>query len=358
VKVVDFGIAAAVGQPEVDAAGMLMGTPAYVAPEQLAGGQVSAASDVYGLGLLLYRCLTGALPWPNSDPVETVRARRVLPTVALAETPGVPAALVDLCNQCLDPYPEARPSSGDLAKALARVAGRNAAPVRAAVPAPDPTWRAEPVTAVRSMPDLVTAVGPRPELVAAVGPTPTPAADAPMAASDAPMAEARRARQIRTAWSLGTLAALAVLVAIAAGPLSARLLSHPTRSPAAAALPAGTAGCAPGHGRTPAPSRGNLIGCEQPAASAPGTASRAPSGTAPTPGAATPTGGLPARVPPAPAPTTPAATTPAAGPHPGPSHPSRPPTPSHPPTPTVDPSPGDPTDSTAPAVGPDPGPSR
>src|SRR6266545_4144026 len=63
-KLVDFGISAEIGEsydPAPD--GSVLGTPAYVAPERLTSGPALAASDVYGLGLLLYRTLTGRLPW-------------------------------------------------------------------------------------------------------------------------------------------------------------------------------------------------------------------------------------------------------------------------------------------------------
>ena len=55
VKVVDFGIAAAAGERDRE----VLGTPAYLAPEQRAGGPAQPATDVYALGLLLYHCVTG-----------------------------------------------------------------------------------------------------------------------------------------------------------------------------------------------------------------------------------------------------------------------------------------------------------
>jgi serine/threonine protein kinase len=63
-KVVDFGISALIGQRDTAPDGSLLGTPAYLAPERLGGGQVSPATDVYALGLLLYRALTARFPWP------------------------------------------------------------------------------------------------------------------------------------------------------------------------------------------------------------------------------------------------------------------------------------------------------
>src|SRR5690606_25522399 len=62
-KVVDFGISALAGENDVGPEGTLLGTPGYVAPERINGGQVSPATDVYSVGLLLYRMLTGRLPW-------------------------------------------------------------------------------------------------------------------------------------------------------------------------------------------------------------------------------------------------------------------------------------------------------
>src|SRR4051794_21862729 len=60
-KVLDFGVAGLAGSPDDD--DMVFGTPAYLAPERLVGDVVVPATDVYALGLLVYRCLTDRLPW-------------------------------------------------------------------------------------------------------------------------------------------------------------------------------------------------------------------------------------------------------------------------------------------------------
>src|SRR6202007_2975951 len=67
VKVTDFGIAKVIGGPEtvVTRDGDVLGTPAYIAPEQVRGGQVSPASEVYGLATVLYELLAGVLPFPE-----------------------------------------------------------------------------------------------------------------------------------------------------------------------------------------------------------------------------------------------------------------------------------------------------
>ena len=67
-KVTDFGIAKVVGGPDtvVTRAGEVLGTPAYIAPEQVRGGQLSPATDVYGVATMLYELLADALPFTSN----------------------------------------------------------------------------------------------------------------------------------------------------------------------------------------------------------------------------------------------------------------------------------------------------
>ncbi len=102
-KVIDFGISATIGAPDRDGDGTLLGTAAYLAPERLSGGPVSPAADVYALGVLLYRALTGHLPPPRLSAVD-----------------GVDPRLVELCRRCLDPAPDRRPTSTELAREFGR----------------------------------------------------------------------------------------------------------------------------------------------------------------------------------------------------------------------------------------------
>ena len=122
-KVVDFGIAAAIGDHELDANGMLLGTPAYLAPERLNGGAVGTPVDVYGLGLLLYRCLLGRLPWSAATATEMLRAHRYVEPKPLPPLPGVPADVVDICHACISREPATRPPAVEVAFALADAAG-------------------------------------------------------------------------------------------------------------------------------------------------------------------------------------------------------------------------------------------
>jgi len=118
-KVVDFGISALIGASDVTPEGELLGTPAYLAPERLEGGQVSPATDVYALGLLLYRALTGHLPWEVATTTQMLRAHRYSDPGPLPPVEGLPEAVALLCRRCLAKRPEARPTSAEAAGVLA-----------------------------------------------------------------------------------------------------------------------------------------------------------------------------------------------------------------------------------------------
>ncbi|MEQ4301754.1 protein kinase [Plantactinospora sp. B6F1] len=122
-KVVDFGISALVGEREGDADNGLYGTPAYVAPERLNLGEVCPATDVYALGLLLYRALTGRMPWRASTRTQALRAHLHAEPAPMPPVPGLPAEVAAVIARCLAKKPEERPESAELARTLARAAG-------------------------------------------------------------------------------------------------------------------------------------------------------------------------------------------------------------------------------------------
>ncbi|MEU3456509.1 protein kinase [Micromonospora sp. NPDC006766] len=117
-KVLDFGIATLAG-PRHPLAGqtgeLLMGTPAYFAPERMKPGPPNPASDVYALGALLYRTLTGRAPLPVQtwQDVLDVQARQT--PVPPLYVPGLPADLAELTLACLSVDPDRRPSAAQLA---------------------------------------------------------------------------------------------------------------------------------------------------------------------------------------------------------------------------------------------------
>ena len=73
IKITDFGIAKLLDAQGVTSTGQVLGSPAHMAPEQIEGGDVGAASDVFGLGVLLYECLVGRLPFEGKNPAQVLR---------------------------------------------------------------------------------------------------------------------------------------------------------------------------------------------------------------------------------------------------------------------------------------------
>ncbi|GIF72037.1 serine/threonine-protein kinase [Asanoa siamensis] len=128
-KVLDFGISAVVGEQEIGPDGALLGTPAYIAPERLDGGQVSAAADVYGLGLLLYRSLAGRLPWSGRTRTELLRCHLYTAPDPLPAVDGLPAEVADLCMRCLAKAPSERPTTAEVVGVLAAAIGHLPRPV-------------------------------------------------------------------------------------------------------------------------------------------------------------------------------------------------------------------------------------
>jgi serine/threonine-protein kinase len=113
-KLMDFGIARVAGTPTLTANGEVVGTLAYMSPEQAEGELAGPPSDVYSLALTAYECWAGANPVAAPTPAET--ARRIgedVPPLRLTR-PDLPEGLADTVDACLDPDPELRPSPFEL----------------------------------------------------------------------------------------------------------------------------------------------------------------------------------------------------------------------------------------------------
>ncbi|WP_238547120.1 serine/threonine-protein kinase [Actinoplanes friuliensis] len=117
VKLVDFGISATAGEAD-ETDGQVLGTPAYLAPERLDGGPVRPATDVYALGLLLYKTLAGRLPWSGSTVTQMVGNHLYAEPAPLPPVHGLPPEVADLCRRCLAKRPEDRPSAAQVAAVL------------------------------------------------------------------------------------------------------------------------------------------------------------------------------------------------------------------------------------------------
>jgi eukaryotic-like serine/threonine-protein kinase len=119
-KIADFGIARLGGARTLTEAGTLLGTAAYISPEQAQGQPATPASDVYSFGVILYRMLTGRLPFESESALEVARMHINEPPPAPAEIRAdVPPTLASVAMASLAKDPAARPADGSaLAAAL------------------------------------------------------------------------------------------------------------------------------------------------------------------------------------------------------------------------------------------------
>jgi serine/threonine protein kinase len=113
----DFGIATWLGAASLTAPGVVLGTPSFLAPEQVRGERVGPSADVYALGLILLECLTGRREYPG-DPVTAAAAR-------LERPPHIPLGLPDRVTEALramtHSHAAQRPDAAGLARCLAEL---------------------------------------------------------------------------------------------------------------------------------------------------------------------------------------------------------------------------------------------
>jgi eukaryotic-like serine/threonine-protein kinase len=149
VKIADFGIARAIGTASVTQAGLMLGTPAYLSPEQAAGLPATPASDLYSLGIIAYECLTGRPPFSGTAlTVALAHLDRSLPP--LPQTVPWPVAQLVVALTAKDPWH--RPDDALAVAQWARYAGADPQ-VISAIAGPLLTRSAEPVcTLTRSIP--------------------------------------------------------------------------------------------------------------------------------------------------------------------------------------------------------------
>ncbi|MBN1171938.1 MAG: serine/threonine protein kinase [Micromonosporaceae bacterium] len=117
-KLLDFGIAARVGEREDEVPGPVFGTPPYVAPERLHGAEAAGATDVYALGVLMFQMLTGRMPYPETTWDELETAHRAGRPPKPTGVPGLPRSVARLCRRCLATDPSDRPTAAEIASTL------------------------------------------------------------------------------------------------------------------------------------------------------------------------------------------------------------------------------------------------
>jgi hypothetical protein len=118
IKLSDFGLARAHNFTTVTATGNIMGTPGYMAPEQIEGRPFHPATDQYALGVMTYELCTGQLPFDGEDVMQVIMKHLSAPAPAPSTVkPGLPQALDDLVTKMMAKSPSDRYS--DVAEALA-----------------------------------------------------------------------------------------------------------------------------------------------------------------------------------------------------------------------------------------------
>ncbi len=110
IKLTDFGIAKLFGATEHTAAGSVLGTADYMAPEQAVGGQVTPRTDLYALGSLMYACLAGRPPFGGRNLTQVVYGlKHETPAPLDLVLPDVPEELAELVHELLEKDPQQRP---------------------------------------------------------------------------------------------------------------------------------------------------------------------------------------------------------------------------------------------------------
>jgi serine/threonine-protein kinase len=108
VKVADFGIARITDAARTRT-GLMLGTPSFMAPEQMAGGRIDGRTDIYSLGVMLFQLLTGALPHASESMARLMYAIANEPAPDLRSLrPELPEALARVVAQALEKRPERR----------------------------------------------------------------------------------------------------------------------------------------------------------------------------------------------------------------------------------------------------------
>jgi hypothetical protein len=201
-KVLDFGIAKLVaglhGDVPRTVTGQALGTPEYMAPEQVSGGTLDARTDLYAAGIVLFELVTGRRPFEARTDFELMRLQlEQAPPSARELRPDLPPALDDVIQRALEKAPERRfQTAAEMARALADAMAR---------PARRLPVEADRAVATRSQPTVADRPGAMPK---------------------------RAAVPARRAWSI-----VGVGLATAAGAATIAIVTHGDRTPAPIALP-------------------------------------------------------------------------------------------------------------------------
>jgi eukaryotic-like serine/threonine-protein kinase len=202
-KLVDLGIATAQDHTRLTHSGMVLGTAAYMAPEQLEGGETTPATDIYALAVVAYEALSGQRAREGRTPLEIAHRIATAPPPDIRDAmPDASPQAAEILKQAMARDPGERPSSaGQLATGLARALDE---------PPTAPTRAVPPTAATRA--------APRP------APVPAPA-PSPAAAKPPPTGPARRTGGTPGKRPMGAIVLALVFLVLAAAVVMAAVLS-------------------------------------------------------------------------------------------------------------------------------------
>jgi eukaryotic-like serine/threonine-protein kinase len=224
VKLADFGIARATDQSSITQVGSVLGTAAYLAPEQARGEEAGARADLYSLGVVAYQLMSGRLPYEATSLSElTIKQQQESPMPLDQLNPRVPHQLAVATAMAMAIEPEARPAD---AAVLSEAIRNGAQGIE-----PQPTVRVQPASRATTQmmrqdePTAATRVAPRAApRMSTLGKPPSPKATpartrpAPRQSREAAAvparAERRRGGSGRALRRLAALALLAIVIAI------------------------------------------------------------------------------------------------------------------------------------------------
>jgi serine/threonine protein kinase len=214
VKLTDFGIARAIEQTRITQVGSVVGTAAYLAPEQVRGEEATPATDVYALGVVIYQLLTARLPWEGTTLAElAIRRENERPLPPSSYDTDVPETLSTAVLRALEGDPARRYiTARELASAL-RTGLSGAEPPPADSEAATRAMTDTPTDATRRLQATEPATAPTRRAPAPrPAPRPRPAAPAPAPAQAAP----RRSTASRIRGLIGLILVIVILAAIIA----------------------------------------------------------------------------------------------------------------------------------------------
>ena len=154
VRVADFGLARSIGESGMTASGAILGSPAYMSPEQVKGDPTDERSDIYSLGVMLYQLVTGEAPFRGDTPHAVMEMRLHKKPRPLADaSPDAPAHLAAIVDHCLAVDPEQRYRS-----VRELLADLEAERVPVTAPRPRPKWLVPALAAAIGAVGIIIAV--------------------------------------------------------------------------------------------------------------------------------------------------------------------------------------------------------